>query len=98
MDRFSVAEFRSFWRLFLEWSDLPRDGAPDPVCVGDACETARFFPDLRLTYAECLLTGKPDQPALTAYHACGSPDRFTHGSLRVCGRPAGDVVAPAGCA
>ena len=26
MDRFSVEEFRSFWRLFLEWSDLPRDG------------------------------------------------------------------------
>ncbi|MGY8661363.1 acetoacetate--CoA ligase [Bradyrhizobium sp. UFLA05-109] len=83
MDRFSVAEFRSFWRLFLEWSDLPRDGTLDPVCVGDACETARFFPDLRLNYAECLLAGSPDQPALMAYHAGGSRDRFTRGELRV---------------
>jgi len=83
MDRFSVEEFRSFWRFFLEWSDLPRDGAVDPVCVGDACETARFFPELRLNYAECLLAGSPDQRVLTACHAGGSRDRFTRGALRV---------------
>src|SRR5437899_10138260 len=83
IDRFSVEEFRSFWRYFLEWSDLPRDGAVDLVCVGDACETARFFPDLRLNYAECLLAGCPDRPVLTACHAGGSRDRFTRGTLRV---------------
>jgi acetoacetyl-CoA synthetase len=83
MDRFSVEEFRSFWRLFLEWCDLPREGAVEPVCVGDVCETARFFPDLRLNYAECLLAGCPDQPVLTACHAGGSRDRFTRGTLRV---------------
>jgi acetoacetyl-CoA synthetase len=54
-----------------------------PVCVGDACETARFFPDLRLNYAECLLAGSPDQPVLTACHAGGSRDRFTRGALRI---------------
>lgn len=42
MDRFSVEEFRSFWRLFLEWCGLPRQGAVEPVCIGDVCETARF--------------------------------------------------------
>lgn len=83
MDRFSVKEFRSFWRLFLEWCELPRNGAVEPVCVGDVCETARFFPDLRLNYAECLLAGAPDQPVLTACHAGGSRDRFTRGALRV---------------
>ncbi|MBR1250247.1 acetoacetate--CoA ligase [Bradyrhizobium sp. AUGA SZCCT0169] len=83
MDRFSVEEFRNFWRLFLEWSDLPRHGALEPVCVGDACETARFFPDLRLNYAECLLAGSPDQTVLTACHAGGSRDRFTRGALRI---------------
>ncbi|WLA61420.1 acetoacetate--CoA ligase [Bradyrhizobium diazoefficiens] len=83
MDRFSVEDFHSFWRLFLEWSDVPRDGAAEPVCVGDACETARFFPDLRLNYAECLLAGSPGQPVLTACHADGSRDRFTRGALRV---------------
>jgi acetoacetyl-CoA synthetase len=83
MDRFSVKEFRSFWRLFLEWCDLPREGAVEPVCVGDACETARFFPDLRLNYTECLLVGSPDQPVLTACHGGGSRERFTRGALRV---------------
>jgi acetoacetyl-CoA synthetase len=83
MDRFSVEEFRSFWRLFMEWCDLPREGAVEPVCVGDVCETARFFPDIRLNYAECLLAGSPDQPVLTACHAGGSRDRFTRGALRV---------------
>jgi hypothetical protein len=50
-----VKEFRSFWRLFLEWRDLPREGAIEPVCAGDACETARFSRGLRLNYAECLI-------------------------------------------
>jgi acetoacetyl-CoA synthetase len=78
-----VQEFRSFWRYFLEWSGLPQDGAVDPVCVGDACETARFFPDLRLNYAECLLAGSRDQPVLTACHAGGSRHRFTRGAQRI---------------
>ncbi|MEH2497522.1 acetoacetyl-CoA synthetase [Bradyrhizobium sp. AZCC 1678] len=82
MDRFSVEDFRRFWRLFLEWSDLPWHGEVEPVCVGDACETARFFPDLRLNYAECLLTGSPGQSVLTACHANGSRDRLTRGALR----------------
>ncbi|MBR0780168.1 acetoacetate--CoA ligase [Bradyrhizobium iriomotense] len=83
MDRFSVEDYHSFWRLFLEWSDVPRDGAAEPVCVGDACETARFFPDLRLNYAECLLAGGSGEPVLTACHADGSRERFTRGALRV---------------
>jgi acetoacetyl-CoA synthetase len=92
MDRFSVQDFRSFWRLFVAWSGLPRDGALDPVCVGDACETARFFPDLRLNYAECLLAGSPDQLVLTACHAGGSRDRFI-----ALYRPAGFVLPAARC-
>ncbi|MDH2355113.1 acetoacetate--CoA ligase [Bradyrhizobium sp. SSUT112] len=83
MDRFSVEDFRSFWRLLLEWSDLPLEGAAEPVCIGDDCETARFFQNLRLNYAECLLSGSPVQPVLTACHADGSRDRFTRGALRV---------------
>lgn len=55
----------------------------EPDCIGDVCETARFFPDLRLNYAECLIAGSPDQSVLTACHAGGSGDRFTCGTLRV---------------
>ena len=83
MDRFSVDDFRRFWRLFVEWSDLPRDGAIEPVCVGDACESALFFPELRLNYAECLLAGPPGQQIVTACHPDGRRDRFTRGAMRL---------------
>lgn len=81
-DRFSVEEFREFWRLFLRWSGLPWEGASDPVCAGDSCENARFFPALRLSYAECLLGGDPGLPAITACHADGRRERLTRGDLR----------------
>ncbi|MGY8685835.1 acetoacetate--CoA ligase [Bradyrhizobium sp. UFLA05-153] len=83
MDRFSVKEFQSFWRLFLEWCRVPQDGAVEPVCVSEACETARFFPNLCLNYTECLLAGSPDQPVLTACHAGGRRNTYTRGALRV---------------
>src|SRR3954454_14081586 len=52
---FSVERFREFWRLFLEWADPARGGDPEPVCDGDDPETATFFPNLELSYAESLL-------------------------------------------
>src|SRR3954453_22390833 len=86
--RFSVEHYRRFWRLFLSWSALPCSGSPDPVCVGDDCETATFFPDLRLSFVEALLGGDGDgdgdagQPALIACHADRPADRLTRGQLR----------------
>ncbi len=81
-DRFAAREFRDFWALFLDWSQLPIEGDVDPVCVGDDVEQARFFPALRLNYAECLLHGEPDRPAATACHADGRRDRLTRGELQ----------------
>src|SRR5262245_40240429 len=82
---FSVADFRSFWRLFLCWSGIARDGEIDPVCVGDSCESARFFPNLRMNYAEILLRddGEADRTAITACHFGGRRDRLTRSELRV---------------
>lgn len=83
---FSVAEFREFWRLFLEWSDPPRSGEPDPVCTDDRCEFASFFPNLRLSYAESLLgAGDPkddDRVAILARHGDGSREELTRRELR----------------
>jgi acetoacetyl-CoA synthetase len=56
-DQFAVAEWRRFWALFLQWSNIIRSGDPDPVCIGDDCETAEFFPNIRLNYTENLLCG-----------------------------------------
>src|ERR1700744_3049563 len=33
--QFSVAEFRRFWSLFLDWSRLPVEGMAEPVCTSD---------------------------------------------------------------
>ena len=84
--RFSVEQFRDFWRLFLEWSRLPCEGDWAPVCRGDHCEQAVFFPNLRLNYADCLLAitepSARDRPALTAVHDGERVQRLTRGELR----------------
>jgi acetoacetyl-CoA synthetase len=83
---FSVSEFRTFWRSFVKGSrDLVYSGDIEPVCVGDECETARFFPRLRLNYADNLLNfsiAHADAPALTACYADGRHVRLTRGELR----------------
>jgi acetoacetyl-CoA synthetase len=83
--KFSVADFRLFWRLFLCWSGIAHDGEIDPVCVGDSCERARFFPNLRINYAEILLRddGEADRTAITACHFDGRRERLTRRELRV---------------
>src|SRR5258708_16334473 len=82
----SVREFRRFWSLFLRWSGLIVEGSPEPSCLGDLCETAAFFPGLRLSYAENLLSSgggrEDDRPALTALDETGRVLRLSRGELR----------------
>jgi acetoacetyl-CoA synthetase len=83
---FSVREFRTFWQCFLNWTQgLDWAGSAEPVCVGDDCEHARFFPQVQLNYADNLLslsTVGADRPALTACHADGRRVRLNRGELR----------------
>ncbi len=84
--RFSVADHRQFWLLFLRWSGLLCEGSPEPVCTDDRCEHASFFPQLRLNYAENLLRiDSPegaDEIALVAHHASRPSERWTRRELR----------------
>ncbi|MEX3937770.1 acetoacetate--CoA ligase [Paraburkholderia phymatum] len=83
---FSVRDYQTFWRFFIDWvPGLNHAGNPDPVCLGDACEQAEFFPHLELSYADNLLgleVAPASAPALTACHADGSRTRLTRGELR----------------
>lgn len=83
---FSTQNFRKFWGTFLEWSGLPWSGSAEPVCVGDQCETARFFPGVCLNYVESLLASPglhaDDRTAITSFHADGTWIRVTRGELR----------------
>ncbi|MPW21329.1 acetoacetate--CoA ligase [Paraburkholderia sp. CNPSo 3157] len=83
---FSVREYRTFWRCFVQWSQgFEWSGSIEPVCIGDECERARFFPELQLNYSDNVLglsVAAPDAPALTACHADGGRIRLTRGELR----------------
>ena len=82
----SVARPREFWRTFLDWAALPWSGSADVVLTGDDVETARFFPDVRLNYAEALLRPLPgvddDRVALTSVHADRPAERWSRAELR----------------
>jgi acetoacetyl-CoA synthetase len=85
-DAWAVESFRDFWRLFLEWADPLRDGEPEPVCTTDECETASFFPNLKLSYAENLLAVRPgeddERVAVVARHGDGSRRELSRRELR----------------
>jgi acetoacetyl-CoA synthetase len=83
---FSVRRYRTFWQIFAQWSQgLEWSGSLEPVCVGDECEHAQFFPEVELNYADNLLSvsvAGAEAPALTACHADGRRVHLTRGELR----------------
>lgn len=83
---FSVREFRTFWQWFVQWSSgLEWSGEVEPICVGDDCERASFFPRMRLNYADNLLrlsVSEAGAPAVTACHADGRRIHLTRAELR----------------
>jgi len=97
---FSIDEPELFWRALLDWSELPWSGSADTVLLGDGVETARFFPDLRLNYAEALLRRVPDlddeAPALVSLHADRPAERLTRHELREAVAAAATALASAG--
>jgi acetoacetyl-CoA synthetase len=83
--KFSVAEFRQFWSMFLSWSGVAYDGSAEPACIGDDVESATFFPEVQLNYVENLLAGHPerdDDPAVIARTADGSRTVVSRRELR----------------
>ncbi len=85
--RASVSHMRTFWRCLAHWAGEPLGwtGPFDPVCVGDACERATFFPLARLSYPASLLSpaAAPDDAiALTECRWDGTRRRITRGELR----------------
>jgi acetoacetyl-CoA synthetase len=82
-DKFAVEEFRTFWKLFVEWSGVPFSGPLEPVCEGEACETARFFPGVGLNYAEVVLADVDEHgPAIWECRANGTDVRIGRVELR----------------
>ena len=53
--QWSVDDLDGFWRSVVEFLDVPHDGDLDPVLTERAMPGARWFPQLRLNYAEAML-------------------------------------------
>ncbi|SAK68328.1 acetoacetyl-CoA synthetase [Caballeronia hypogeia] len=83
---YTAREYRLFWKCFLESAHgLEWSGSNEPVCIGNQCETARFFPSVELNYAENLLGKRiacDDAPALTSRYADGRRITYTRSELR----------------
>jgi acetoacetyl-CoA synthetase len=97
---FSIDEPELFWRTLLDWSELPWSGSADTVLIGDDVETARFFPDVRLNYAEALLRHLPnlddDALAVVSLHGDSTAERLTRRELRHAVAEAATALASAG--
>lgn len=83
----SVDELELFWQLFLSFSGLAWSGEASPVCTNECVETASFFPNLQLNYAENLLRCETpadlDHPAITGRNGTGVTEKLTRGELRL---------------
>jgi acetoacetyl-CoA synthetase len=58
---FSTREYAKFWTLFVQWSEVIVEGDPEPACAGEGVADTRFFPRLRVSWAENALA--PRSPA-----------------------------------
>lgn len=85
-ESFAAQNYQLFWRSFLDWSGVIYSGDPDPVCTGDDCARAEFFPGLRLNLVENFLpirdAAEAARPALTSLAPGRDPIRFSRGELR----------------
>ena len=102
---FSVRQPEKFWKLVWEFCGIRSTGDFDEVLVdGDKMPGAKWFPDVRLNFAQNLLRYKDDRVALVARNEGGHAREFTYAelhdevaklahALRLSGVTVGDRVA-----
>jgi len=102
---FSIRQPEEFWRAVWEFCGIRSSGDFEPVLVdGDKMPGARWFPGVRLNFAQNLLRHKDDRIALIARNEWGHKREITYTqlhdevgrlahALREAGVVAGDRVA-----
>jgi len=70
--RHSVTHAPAFWQELRSYAGVIDEGSPEPALVGDAMPGAKWFPNLRLSFAENLLRRSDDGVALIACDERGS--------------------------
>jgi acetoacetyl-CoA synthetase len=83
LHRWSITELEEFWGGIWEYFDLQADGDPSTVLADRAMPGARWFPDLRLSYAEHVLSGRDDDEVALVHASELRPlAELTWGELR----------------
>jgi acetoacetyl-CoA synthetase len=83
--RWSVEDLGAFWRAVWRFVDIPSDGSPSVALADDAMPGARWFPDVRLSYAEAMLRlpGRADDDVVVVGRSQSRDDvRLTAAQLR----------------
>ncbi len=81
----SVDDLEGFWSAAWRHVDIPHDGSLDVVLADDAMPGARWFPDVRLNYAEAMLRlpGRADDDVVVVGRSQSRDDvRLTAAELR----------------
>ncbi|MEJ1248120.1 acetoacetate--CoA ligase [Denitratimonas tolerans] len=81
--RFSIAHPEAFWCLVWDFCGIEAQGERTPVLVdGDKMPGARWFPNVRLNFAQNLLRFDDDRVALLFRGENGATERITYAQLR----------------
>ena len=81
---FSVRQPERFWKLVWEFCGIRSTGDFDEVLVdGDKMPGARWFPNVRLNFAQNLLRYKDERTALIARNEWGNAREITYAQLHV---------------
>jgi len=83
MWRWSVTDKGAFWRECWKFLGIVSEGPLEPALVnGDSFADAKWFPEVRLNYAETILKWPDDQIALAAVNESGARYELTFADLR----------------
>lgn len=77
----SVGKYKEFWKLFLKFSAIEVEGDYEPVCDSETMPGVRFFPNLRLNFAQNLLRFQDEQTALVSVSESRDTVKVTYGEL-----------------
>jgi acetoacetyl-CoA synthetase len=82
---FSIEDIGSFWMHFMAWSEIPTSGSLTPALEGSGVEKARFFPNIRLSWAENVLRAEVDEhaPAVIGRDESGGRVELAWRDLRI---------------
>ncbi len=78
----SLANPALFWRALWDFCDVQADGSPEPVLLdGDCFPGARWFPEVRLNFAENLLRRRDDGTAIVSLLENGERRALSYAQL-----------------